>query len=66
MTSRQYQAIEKLLDQAEAITMEHPLLTGEGRLIQTLIRELQTKVAAEQIRAADRDNVQSMNQRATK
>jgi hypothetical protein len=54
MTSRQYQRIEKFLEQAEDVTSEHPLLTAEGRNIQAQIRQLLIKVAAEQIRAADR------------
>ena len=55
MTSRQYQRIEALLEQAEAITMEHQLLTEQGRHIQASIRELLTKAAAEEIRARDRE-----------
>ena len=55
MTARQYQAIAELLDQAEAITAEDPLLTHEGRLIQAQIKELLIKVAAEQMRVTQRD-----------
>jgi len=59
MTFRQYNVIEQLLDQAVDVTMEHPLLTPQGRRIQALIRELQVKVEAEKIRAADRESADS-------
>jgi hypothetical protein len=57
MTARQYQAIAELLDQAEAITTQYPLLTHEGRLIQAQIKELLIKVAAEQMRVTQRESI---------
>jgi hypothetical protein len=55
MTSRQYTRIEDLLSKVEAITLEHPFLTPEGKQIASEIRELLVKVAAERIRAEERE-----------
>ena len=55
MTYREYLVIAKLLVQAEAITVQHPPLTADGQQIQAQIRELLTKVVAEQTRAANRE-----------
>lgn len=55
MTAAQYARIEALLEKAEEITLEHPLLTPQGRVIQEVIRDALVKVAAERIRAEDRE-----------
>ena len=55
MTSRQYKVIANLLEEAESVTMEHPLLTPEGHVIQKQIQEVLLRVVSEQIRAADRE-----------
>ena len=57
MTSRQYARIEELLVKVEHITEEHPLLTTEGKRIQAELRDMLVKVAAERIRAQDREGV---------
>lgn len=56
MTSRQYKRIEEIITQAEDVTLEHPLLTPQGRAIQAAIRDLLVKVAAEQARAQRRES----------
>jgi hypothetical protein len=56
MTARQYARIEALLEQAEAVTTEHPLLTQRGREIQAIIADTLMKVTAERIRADTRDS----------
>ena len=40
----------------EDITMEHPLLTTEGKRIQAELREMLVKIAAERIRAEAREH----------
>jgi hypothetical protein len=56
MTAKQYQRLEMLLAQAEAITLEHPLLTPEGKLIQAEVRKVLTLIVAEKFRAQLREN----------
>jgi hypothetical protein len=56
MTSKQYQRLEMLLAQAEAITLEHPLLTPEGKLIQAEVRKVLTLIVAEKFRAQLRES----------
>ncbi len=55
MTARQYSRVESLLAQADDVTMEHALLTPEGRRIQNEIRALLKRVVAEKLRAEERD-----------
>ncbi len=64
MTARQYQAIAELLDQAEAITVQDPLLTQEGRIIHGQIQELLIRVAAERIRVSERESMGKAIQRS--
>ena len=56
MTSRQYKRIEEIITKAEDVTLEHPLLTPQGRMIQAAIRDLLVKVAAEHARALKRES----------
>ena len=57
MTAQQYQRIESLLGQAESVTLEHSLLTPQGRKIQGALREILVLVVAEKYRAEQRDNI---------
>jgi hypothetical protein len=56
MNSRQYARIEKLLEQAEAVTDEHPLLTIQGNKIKAEVHELLQKVTTERIRTEMEEN----------
>jgi hypothetical protein len=57
MTAKQYHRLEILLAEAEAITLEHPLLTPQGKSIQGEVRKLLALVAAEKIRAEQREDI---------
>jgi hypothetical protein len=57
MTSKQYQRLEGLLAAADEITMEHPLLTPQGKKIQNEIRNLLTLIIAEKFRAQEREGL---------
>jgi hypothetical protein len=50
MNSRQYARIEKLLEQAERVTDEHPLVTIQGNRIKSEVHELLQRVTTERIR----------------
>jgi hypothetical protein len=56
MTSKQYQRLEILLGQAEAITLEHPLLTPQGKVIQAEVRKVLGLIVAEKFRAQQRED----------
>ena len=55
MTVQQYRRIEDLMAKVEDITLEHPLITPQGRMLQATIRDLMVKLVAERIRAEERE-----------
>ena len=56
MTARDYTIIERMLERAEVLTLEHPPQTREGSQLQNEIRSLLWKVTKLRIRAEHREN----------